>query len=162
MGSPAKLPAGVLVLSPFSDSRPQAFKLGQMAMRVGFIKKMMPIFPVAYCAAFMTQEDLARRLRIITLWWWRRCGRIWLCTEAGEDYPELDPLTHDVLLINEGLMTYPDKGRHFMSRARLPVHRFRTHSQDDGSAKIDLLRREEISYYLRCNLTGGLFRGMEA
>ncbi len=162
MPNPLRLHKSVLILSPKADTEPQSFQLGRVATRVAFIQKRAPIFPVAYCAAFMTQDEIGRRLKEVTLWWYKRCSRIWLCVERGVRYPELDPLTHDVLLINEGMMVFPDGRRSFRDMGRIPVEQFRMPPADDEPADIHVLERSEVSHYLRCNMTSGLFRGMEA
>ena len=172
MPAPSRLLRGVLVLSPGSVADPQSFQLGRAAMRVAFLAELAPVYPLAYCMAFMTAEEVSRRLREMTLWWYRRCTKIWLCfaekpaeglngaLDGVEKFPELDPLSHDILLINEGLMAYPDGGRNFLDKNRLPVYRFGLPVLEDGPPVIERLRRESLAHYLRCNLTQGLFRGM--
>jgi hypothetical protein len=129
-------------------------------MRSAFLKEMTPVFPVAYCYSFMTQEELGRKLREVTLWWYKRVSKVWLCTDTTEGYPKLDPLTHDVLLVNEGLMVYPG-GRQFLSVSRLPVYRFTPPKSDEAPPMVQPLARTAISDYLGCNITAGLFRGLE-
>ena len=141
-------------------------------MRVAFLQQYAALFPLAHCMSFMTDEEISRRLREVTLWWYRRVGRIWLCFmdspqeglngSANElhGYPVLDPLSHDILLINEGLMAYPDGGRGFLDRNRLPVYRFQLPVLEDGPPIVERIPRDVLSHYLRCNLTGGLLRGM--
>jgi hypothetical protein len=161
MPAPTRLLRGVLVLSPGAVNDPQSFQLGRAAMRVAHLQEYAPVFPLAYCLAFMTQEEISRRLRDTTLWWYRRCTKIWLCFTGMNGYPELDPLSHDILLINEGLMAFPDGGRHFLDKGRLPVYRFQLPTVEDGPPVIEKLSRENLAHYLRCNLTQGLFRGLE-
>lgn len=160
MPAPVKLPTGTLVLSPKADSEPQSFMLGRVATRVAFTQKLMPIFPTAYCMAFMTEEEIGRRLKDVTLWWFKRCSKIWLCMERKASTPELDPVTHDILLVNEGLMAFPDKGRHFTDANRLPIYRFSMPTAEDEPPTVRLIDREELSSYLSCNITSGLFRGV--
>lgn len=160
MPPPARLNTGVLVLSAFATSQPQSFHLGRVAMRVAHSKKLMPVYPPAHCMSYMTDGEVVKEVRDITFWWYRRCARVWLCMDRDIDYPELDPLVHDILLTNEGLMCYPG-GRHFTQKGRLPVYRFRMPSSDDNPADVELLDRQKISHYLSCNITSGLFRGLE-
>lgn len=155
-----RLPDGVLILSPNAADDPQAFGRGRVAMRVAYAQGLMPIFPPAFTAAFLAQDELAQRLRQLTLWWYKRLSRIWLCMPMDMEYPELDPLTHDVLLINEGRMVFPDQGRRFRGSLRVSVYRFDMPKTEDAQAEAHLLSREEIGHYLRCNLTAGLFRGL--
>lgn len=161
MPSPAKLHKAVLVLSAFSEKDPQRFTLGRMAMRTAHHQQLTPIFPTAYCAAYMTEEEVGRRLREVTLWWYKRCSKIWLCL-VEPDAPRLDPLTHDLLLLNEGLMVYPDRGgRSFVDKCRLPVYRFVQEDHEATACSVEPIARRDISHFLRCNITEGLFRGLE-
>lgn len=159
MPAAKRLAKGVLVLSAFADSEPQRFHLGQMAMRVAYSQGWTPLFPVALCASYMTVEEVGSKLREVTLWWYRRVARIWLCVE-DPDAPKFDPLTHDVLLLNEGLMVYPDKGgRGHFSKTRLPVYQFR-HRDDGAATDVAPLERADLAHFLSCNITAGLFRGL--
>jgi hypothetical protein len=159
MSAPRRLLKGVLVVSPGAVNDSQSFSLGRAAMRVAYLQQYTPLFPLAYCLAFMTQEEIARRLRETAFWWYKRCTRIWLCQTQPDTYPELDPLSHDILLVNEGLMVYPNGRRHFADKDRLPVYKFYLPTTEEGAPVIEPLPREQLAYYLRCNLTEGLFRG---
>jgi hypothetical protein len=172
MPAPSRLLRGVLVLSPGAVNDPQCFQLGRAAMRVAYLQQLAPVYPLAYCMTFMTQEEISRRLRETTMWWYRRVAQIWLCftqtpaeglNSSGnelEGYPELDPLSHDILLINEGLMAYPDGGRGYLDKNRLSVYRFQLPVLEDGPPIVERVDRGVLAHYLRCNLTGGLLRGM--
>ena len=160
MPAAKRLSKGVLVLSAFADREKEHFTLGQIAMRTAYLQGLKPIFPPAYCVAFMTQEELARKLREVTLWWYRRCTQVWLCLPRPSA-PDLDALTHDMLLINSGLMAMPERGHgeRYLDSTRLPVFRF--YVSDDDTPTLDRLDREGVSQYLRCNLNTGMFRGLE-
>jgi len=160
MPAAKRLAKGVLILSAFADAQRQSYQLGQVAMRSAFLKDLTPVFPAAYCGAFMTQEELGRRLREVTLWWYKRVARVWLCMDLNEEFPALDPLTHDILLINEGLMIYPG-GRRFIGDSRLPVYKFVPPRSDEAPPDVAKLARKDISDFLGCNITAGLFRGLE-
>ena len=155
----ARLQKGVLILSAFSDVDTQRFHLGRMAMRVAHSVGMAPLYPVALCMTYMTTEEIGSKLREVTLWWYRRVTKIWLCLE-NPAAPKLDPLTHDVLLLNEGLMVYPERGGrgHFI-KMRLPVYQF-VHCADGVSTAVTPIDRTDLAHFLRCNITAGLFRGL--
>lgn len=133
--------------------------LGRAACRVAFQMKFIPIFPLLYNGGFLTEEELDRQLTQESWRWLKRAGRIWLCSQT--EHPELDPLSHDILLNNEGLLLA--RPRSCMPcpiyAKRLPVYWF-SPGYDGEAVKVTVMERSDIGLTLRRNITSGLFRGV--
>ena len=154
MGAPKRISNWVLILSPVNgNGLRSAVTSGQQACREAHLRGMTPIFPLFQSMGFLTEEELQKDLGRITRSWSRRVSRLWLC--LSPDQTGVDPVTHDVLLDNEGHMAA--KIKHYRAPSRLPVYRFWV--DDRGKSFLDNMERVEVNELLRCNILDGLFRG---
>jgi hypothetical protein len=160
MPAAKRVSSWVLVLSPDTDgSVKEAVSLGRQACREIHQRKLTPIFPLLSCLTYLTEEEMKKDYPRECTKWLRRVSSIWLCLARGQ--VDIDPVTHDILVFNEGLMssavTYQ---RAWTAPSRLPVYRFWV--LDTGTPMLIRLAREELHAVLRCNIMDGLFRGVAA
>ena len=136
-----------------------AILLGRAACRVAYQAKLRPVFPILYYGGFMTEEELDRKLTAESWLELRRSSRIWLCSSS--EHPVLDPLSHDMLLDNEGLLLTRPRSCAYSSvfARRLPVYWFQP-GFDGESVKVTVMERTDLAQTLRMNITSGLFRGV--
>lgn len=160
MPAAKRITSWVLVLSPDAcGSTKEAVSLGRQACREAWQRKLTPIFPYLTCLSFMTEEELKKEYPREVRKWLRRAGSIWLCLPRGA--VDIDCVTHDILVFNEGLMSSAVLySRSWEAPSRLPVYQFWV--QDNGTPVRSRMDREEIHRVLRCNVMGGLFRGVAA
>jgi len=116
-------------------------------------KGLVPIFPLWDCMGYMTEEEVAKDLSRVVHSWAKRSSRLWLC--LAPECTDVDTVTHDALLYNEGHMRADM--RHYKSPSRLPVYRFWV--DRSGNPVVRVVERHEVSEILRKNIMSGLFRG---
>lgn len=136
-----------------------AILLGRAACRVAYQAKLKPVFPILYYGGFMTEEELDRQLTAESWREFRRCSRIWLCSPS--EHPVLDPLSHDMLLSNEGLLLTRPRSSAYSSvfARRIPVYWYQP-GFDGEAVKVSAMERSDVGRTLRMNITSGLFRGV--
>jgi hypothetical protein len=153
MPAPKRIRNWVLILSPVNGGGIRdAVALGRQACRAAHQRGLEPIFPLLYCLGFMTDEEVAKGLPQVTARWARRVSRIWLCGAPSDT--DVDPVTHDVLLNNEGHMNA--KVRYYLAPTRLPVQQF--WALDNGVSELKLMERSDIDMLLMRSIKRGLFR----
>jgi hypothetical protein len=120
---------------------------------------LLPVFPFLWACGYLTEEEMDRRLAAHSWKWFKRITRIWLC--SPDEHPSLDPLSHDILLRNEGLLLSKIRGGRasLVFASRVPVYWYRP-GYDGESVKVQAIERSDIACTLRRNITSGLFRGV--
>jgi len=160
MSAPIRMHNACYILVPWVGvANRDAILLGRAACRVAYQAKMFPVFPMLQFGGYLTEDEMDRQLTVESWRWVRRSAKIWLCTDT--EHPKLDPLTHDILLDNEGLLLTRTRSSSYNSvfAKRRPVYRFKP-GFDGESVQVSLLERAEIAQTLRTNITSGLFRGV--
>uniref|UniRef100_A0A6M3XP93 Uncharacterized protein n=1 Tax=viral metagenome TaxID=1070528 RepID=A0A6M3XP93_9ZZZZ len=154
-----RIPGTTLILVPKIGStiKERAY-LGRTACRAAWEKQLQPIYPLFAYGGFFSEEELDSALDRATIWWSRRCERIWLCSVAQQDgIPNLGPVSHGILRYNEGtrggIGWMLGNKRHYSDRGRAAVYLF-TEGGD-----IETLPRETLDDILRCNISTGLLQG---
>lgn len=160
MPAAKRIASWVLVLSPDTcGSVKEAVSLGRQACREIHQRKLTPIFPLLMCLTYLTDEEMKKDYPRECAKWLRRVSAIWLCLPKGT--VDVDPITHDTLVFNEGLMSSGVAyQRAWQAPSRLPVYRFWV--QDTGIPMLVRFSREDLHGILRCNIQNGLFRGVAA
>ena len=160
MAAPRRIPNAVYILVP-SEGRNvnDVVHHSRVAGRVAVAQGLVPFSPLLFYMAYMTEEELVKKLPAASLSIIKRVSRIWLCDLDSPkpcDVTDIDALSHRLLRDNEGLLAPRRKRYSFTSR--VPVHYF---TQDkDGTPRVRVLDRLEIAEILQCNIVTGLFSGV--
>lgn len=160
MPAPKRIPNSTFILVPSEGHDINAVvHYSRVAGRVAMAKNLLPLSPLLFYMAYMTEEELDKALPVESVRLMKRASKIWLCSMGSsrvDDVGDLDALSHRILRDNEGLLA-PRRKRYAYS-SRVPVHYF---TQDkDGSSNIRALDRLEISSLLQCNIVSGLLSGV--
>jgi hypothetical protein len=122
---------------------------------------LFPFYPLLFYGSFLTEEEITHRLVKLNMGWAKRVDRIWIAPlkhgDVEAEYMDLDNVSHRVLRENEGLLGWKTTKR-WDCPTRIPVHLFIR--RDDGP-RVTLISREDLSRLLMCNISEGLFHGVD-
>ena len=162
---------GVLVLVPGLEPDIQVKQdadlhervmLGRQACRVAHQQSLVPMYPLLYYGAFLTEEELDLDLRKANYYWARRVAVIWVCNRhfgsTDVDRIGLDPVAYKILADNEGILAAAGR-RKYNDPSRLPIRMF---CQTDAGPLVSTVTRQELDRILIYNIKDGILHGLGA